>query len=52
MLRRIRPGLDSGRVLKLTGTPFRTGTARFTRRDSAAVSFSFVPGFEQGREAW
>ena len=35
--------LDSGRVLKLTGTPFRTGTARFTRRDSAAVSFSFVP---------
>ena len=35
--------LDSGRVLKLTGTPLRTGTARLTRRDSAAVSFSLVP---------
>ena len=43
MLRRIRLGLDSGRVLKLTGTPLRTGTARLTRRDNAAVSFSFVP---------
>ena len=36
MLRRIRLDSDSGRVLKLTGTPLRTGTARLTRRDNAA----------------
>jgi hypothetical protein len=43
-------GVVKGRVVKLTGTPLRTGTALLMRSDSAAVSLSLVPASKQGRE--